>query len=152
MSEVITRVWVATAEGKARHPIPSIRANFEGSAAKQLLCQKHPVHVHVCSPEEIETLPECYICGSWLWGEAPEQVSRNPNVMLKVYLRKMLTKSGGWLDRYDPDALVGIIMDWLGAHDAVLSPIGVESIRDVSSDSSLPVAIEEEDDEEDDGD
>jgi len=49
--------------------------------------------------------------------------------MLGAHIRKVLERQGHFVDTYDPDFLLGTIVAWLGEHDAILTPSGVESRR-----------------------
>lgn len=52
-------IWVATRNAKARHPV---RYGFPGEVAKSVMCIEHPIWVHVCSEEELKSLPACKLC------------------------------------------------------------------------------------------
>jgi hypothetical protein len=54
------------------------------------------------------------------------RMERNPNVLLEDHLRARARSAGlGW-DTYDPAFCLGVIVKWLGEHDAVLTSRGVE--------------------------
>jgi hypothetical protein len=50
----------------------------------------------------------------------------DPDAMLNAHIRKALEDHGLWVDRFDPDFIVGTIATWLGEHRAVLTGSGVE--------------------------
>lgn len=50
-------------------------------------------------------------------------------VRLTGHLRYVLTKEMGWVDRYDPDFIMGTLMAWLAENNCALTGEGVRARR-----------------------
>lgn len=46
---------------------------------------------------------------------------------LADYIHNRCISAGVHLDKYDPDFIIGVIMEWLNDHNAVLTASGLES-------------------------
>ena len=49
-------------------------------------------------------------------------------VELCKYIHDRARSAGVTLDKYDPDFIIGVIMEWLSSHDFVLTETGLQRL------------------------
>jgi hypothetical protein len=56
-------------------------------------------------------------------------MARNDDQDLTNHLRAQLKKQGIFMDKYDPDFIMGVLMEWLRTNDAALTSAGVRRFK-----------------------